>query len=129
MCLDFQNQLHGSKLLACLQITLQRGDRLTVGKLQILDVGILGVLDDDAMDVVVLVYHHGVRKNKAMQRIAKKNASFPMLVTLSEMIISNRELQPLNADSANMTNQLILLRTKQKDAEVIMQILLSSKAP
>ena len=52
-----------------------------------------------------------------------------MLVTLSGMIISNRELQPLNADSANMANQLILLRTKQKDAEVIMQTLLSSKAP
>ena len=37
--------------------------------------------------------------------------------------------QPLNADSANMANQLILLRTKQKDAEVIMQTLFSSKAP
>lgn len=57
------------------------------------------------------------------KELQNKNASFPMLVTLSGMIISNRELQPLNADSANMANQLIQLRTKQKDAEVIMQTL------
>ena len=68
-------------------------------------------------------------RTRLCKELQNKNASFPMLVTLSEMIISNRELQPLNADSANMTNQLILLRTKQKDAEVIMQTLLSSKAP
>lgn len=129
MCLDFQNQLHGSKLLACLQITLQRGDRLTVGKLQIFDVGILAfsmMMPWMSSSWFTTTVSGRTRLCKELQN---KNASFPMLVTLSEMIISKRELQPLNADSANMTNQLILLRTKQKDAEVIMQTLLSSKAP
>lgn len=62
-------------------------------------------------------------RTRLCKELQNKNASFPMLVTLSEMIISNRELQPLTADSAYMANQLILLRTKQKDAEVIMQTL------
>ena len=97
MCLDFQNQLHGSKLLASLKVTLQRGDRLTIGQLQILDVGILGLLDDDAMDVVVMVYHHDAVCGDVYIKLASPNISLLGILHGSDRILGCTRTVPIAA--------------------------------